>query len=164
MSISSPLTWHYYLLPQPKEAYFSLYVEGPHSATCLVSSHLPSQQVAVGLLPVSRKFMSPVLCFWSRGLVLFDLMLSIPWFFVLLEAVPWLHSRCHAFSLKNICGQRIMTVVTEELASLCEDGIRDPGCFYQQAACLDDPRFLSLMNSAETVLDFRPTKCDAGEV
>ena len=57
-----------------------------------------------------------------------------------------------------------MTVVTEELASLCEDGIRDPGCFYQQAASLNDPRFLSLMNSAESALDFCPTKYDAGEV
>ena len=57
-----------------------------------------------------------------------------------------------------------MTVVTGELASSYDDGIRDPGCFYQQAACLDDPRFLSLMDSAETVLDFHPTEYDAGEV
>ena len=109
MSIPSPLTWHYYLLPQPKEEYFSPYVEGPHSAACLVLSQLPSNRWLLVCCLFPGSSWSPGLCVWSRGLVLFDLMLLSLWLFVLLEAIPWLqcwHSRCHVFSLRNMWSVR----------------------------------------------------------
>lgn len=116
-------SWHWYLLPQPKEEYFSLYVEGPQPMTVahLLLSQLPSQQMVVGSVACFQEVHCPlcyvfghvdqfcsISCCWSPS--------SLCCWRLFMWLQLW-HSRCQAFSLRDICGQCIMVVVTEKLAS-----------------------------------------------